>query len=283
MDRIDPPRTSWRKKQPSGDYHSADTRTRVDVFRSAMVPVTHNQSWKRRSFILAGIVVVLIGIGLGARWLFSSNKHAPIYQAAGQTASNAQSSTNSQASSSGSTKSYTATDFNLSFNYPQGWTVFNNGSGPMTVTSPSMQLTSATGQAVTGLITMIIQQQGQLPASFSAGAVLAVLNSQKISYTHPTTAQLSQAYLSFVQYSATTTKGGLDGIYLTGNLGYQKDQTIPSSDIAKISPLVTVTFTKCGNTACTSNLNPLTIASTSWSKSAFQTPIKNMLASFAFQ
>jgi hypothetical protein len=130
---------------------------------------------------------------------------------------------------------------------------------------------------------MAIQQQGQLPASFSAGAALAVLNSQRITYTQPTTAQPSQAYLSFVQYSSTTTKGGLDGIYLTGNYGYQKDQAIPSSDISSISPLVTVTFTKCGNASCTSNLVPLTIASTSWSKSALQTPIKAMLASLAFQ
>jgi hypothetical protein len=283
MDNFDPPTPPLRERQPSGDYHSPDTRSRVDVFRSAVVPVAEKQTWKRRILVLVVIVVILIAIGLGAHWLFSSNKHPAIYKAPAQTVSNTPASTTPKASSSGPTKPYTATDFNLSFNYPEGWTVFNNGSGPMTVTSPSMRLTSADGQAVTGLITMTIQQQGQLPASFSAGAALAVLNSQKISYTHPTTAQLSQAYLSFVQYSATTTKGGLDSVYLTGNLGYQKDQTIPSSDIAKVSPLVTVTFTKCGNTACTSSLTPLTIASTSWSKSTFQAPIETMLASMAFQ
>ena len=283
MDNIDPPTPQWRERQPAGDYHRDAPPTRINAFRSSLVPVGQKQSWKRRSFIAVIIVVLIIAIGVGVHWLFSSPKHTPIYKAASQTASNTRTSSNSKAPSSGPTKSYTATDFNLSFNYPAGWTVFNNGSGPMTVTSPSTQLTSASGQTVAGLITMTIQPQGQIPASFSAGAALAVLNSQKISYTHPTSAQLSQAYISFVQYSATTTKGGLDGVYLTGNYGYQKDQTIPSSDIAKISPLVTVTFTKCGNTACTSNLNPLTIASTSWSKSAFQTPIKNMLASFAFQ
>jgi hypothetical protein len=283
MDNFDRPTPPLRERQPSGDYHSPDTRSRVDVFRSAIVPVNQKQPWKRRILALVVIVIILIVIGLGAHWLFSSNKHPRNYNAQAQTASNRPPSSAPKGSTGGPTKSYTASDFNLSFNYPQGWTVFNNGSGPMTVTSPSMRLTSAAGQAVTGLITMTIQQQGQLPASFSAGAALAVANSQKISYTHPTTAQLSQAYLSFVQYSATTTKGGLDGVYLTGNLGYQKDQTIPSSDIASINPLVTVTFTKCGNTACTSNLTPLTIASTSWSKSTFQAPIETMLASLAFQ
>ena len=282
MDNIDPPAPQWREKQPSGDYHG-EPPSRINAFSSSIVPLGQKQSWKRRGLVLVVIVVLLIAIGLGVHWLFSSPKHAPIYNAPGQTVSNTPQSTNSKASSSGQTKPYTASDFNLNFNYPEDWTVFNNGSGPMTVTSPSTQLTNAAGQTVTGLITMTIQQQGQLPASFSAGLALAVLNSQKISYTHPTTAQLSQAYLTFVQYSATTTKGGLDGVYLTGNYGYQKDQTIPSGDIAKISPLVTVIFTKCGNTACTSNLTPLTIASTSWSKSAFQAPITNMLASFAFQ
>ena len=58
---------------------------------------------------------------------------------------------------------------------------------------------------------------------------------------------------------------------------------IPDTDVAGVNPLITVTFTKCGNSACTANLSPLTIASTSWNNTAFKTPIITMLRSFAFQ
>jgi hypothetical protein len=158
----------------------------------------------------------------------------------------------------------------------------DSGNGPMTVTSPAMQLNAADGSKDTGQIIMTIQKQGQLPAAFTAGSALAVLNSQLISYSQPTPSQTSQTYLSFVQYSSTTSVGGLDGIYVTGNYGYQKDQVVPDSDITSIDPLITVTFIKCGNSKCTSNLNPLTVASTSWNNDAFQAPIKTMLSSLTF-
>ena len=113
------------------------------------------------------IVVCLIAIGFGVYWQFIRN--SPHTTQSKQTVSHTVSSSHTTVTNE-PTQSYTATDFNLSFNYPKDWTVVNSGTGPMTVTSPSMQLTSATGQAVPGLI--IIEQsmqQGQLPTSFSAG------------------------------------------------------------------------------------------------------------------
>lgn len=267
------------------DDSEASTPTRVDVFRSALSPVPQKHPKKRLLVISLTIIVLVVAIGFGGHWLLSGgHKSTPTYKAPAQTVANtAKSPSGGKATSTAGTNSYTAADFNLSFNYPDGWTVFNNGSGPMTVTSPTMLLTSATGQKVNGLVTMTIQQQGQLPAAFSAGTALAVLNSQLIPYKNPSSAQTSQTYLSFVQYSSTTTKGGLDAIYVTGNYGYQKDGIIPSSNIASINPLVTISFTKCGNTKCTASLTSLTIASTAWSNKTFQTPIKNMLASLDFQ
>jgi hypothetical protein len=229
------------------------------------------------------MVVVLAVLGLAVYWQFFHSAAKPAPQAKTSARSAASSTSNGGKTPDVPTQPYASSNFNLSFNYPDGWSVVDNGSGIMTVTSPGLPLTSAAGQTVTSLITMTIQKQGQLPAAFSAGPALAVLNSQTLAYSQPTASQTSQAYLSFVQYSSTTTKGGLDAIYLTGNYGYQKDQTIPATDIANVNPLVTVSFTKCGNTACTSNLTPLTIASASWSQAALQAPIMTMLASLAFQ
>lgn len=232
--------------------------------------------------LLAAVVIICLVIAGVVAWQHFSHDKAKT-PATTSTVRSATESSNNQTVAGTQTRTYTATDFNLSFQYPDTWTVVNNGTGPMTVTSPSTQLVSAPGQKVTGQIIMTIQAQGQLPAAFSAGIVLAVLNSQKYSYTNPTSSQNVQTYLSFVQYAATTTKGGLDAIYLTGNDGYTKDQVIPSTDIAAIAPLITMTFFKCGNSACTENLTPLTIADTSWSNNSFKAPIVNMLRSFAFQ
>jgi cytoskeletal protein RodZ len=260
----------------------ADIQARIDFAHS--VVQRHQTSRRQRLVTILLSVVLLVIVGAFAYWLFTGKKSPTHAGKAASTQQAVRSATSSnEAAPSVATKSYTSSDFNLSLNYPDTWNLVDNGNGPMTITSPAVQLTSAAGRPVTGEITMTIQQQGQLPASFSAGTALAVLNSQMITYKQPTASQTSQAYLSFVQYSSTTTKGGLDGIYLTGNDGYQKDQVIPASDVAGVNPLVTVTFTACGNATCTANLNPLTIASTSWSKSAFETPIMAMLSSLSFQ
>jgi hypothetical protein len=258
-----------------------DRRRHLEIMRTVTVPSHREYDWRPAIAVLVAVVLLAI-IGFGAYWQFFHAKAAsPKAKAPAQTATH--STAPSPSLPSISTQPYTSSDFNLSFNYPDGWAVVDSGNGPMTVTSPGMQLTTASGQSVPGQITMTIQKQGQLPASFSAGTALAVLKSQSITYAQPTASQTSKAYLSFVQYAATTTRGGLDSIYLTGNYGYAKDQTIPASDIAGVDPLVTVSFTKCATTACTSNLTPLTIASTSWNSGAFQAPILAMLTSFAFQ
>jgi hypothetical protein len=278
-----PPLPKHKQRTPSDS--PSEVQTHVDVFRSSVVPLPQRRA-TRRLLTYFIIVVLLVIIGVGGYWQFFSTKASPTtYKALAPTVANkpSASSTEHKTEPKLASHAYTASDFNLSFNYPNGWTVFNNGSGPMTVTSPTMELTSATGQKVKGLVIMTIQQQGQLPTSLSAGTALAVLNSQIMTYTRPTSSQSSQAYLSFIQYYSTNTKGGLDGIYLTGNYGYQKDQVIPDSDIDTINPLVTITFTKCGHASCSSNLTPLTIASTSWSNTQLQLPIKTMLSSLAFQ
>jgi cytoskeletal protein RodZ len=256
----------------------AEIQARIDFVRS-IVPERHGHP--RRRFVI--IVALLAVVGCGVYWQFFRAKSMSTPAASSQAATHTAASSENNAASSVPTKTFTSADFNLSFNYPEDWNVVDSGNGPMTVTSPSQQLTNATGQTVAGEITMTIQKQGQLPAGFSAGADLAVLNSRMINYSHPTASQTSQAYVSFVQYASTSTKGGLDGIYLTGNDGYQKDQVIPAGDITGVDPLITVSFTQCGNTTCSSNLTPLTIASAVWSKATFQAPIINMLISLTFE
>ena len=180
------------------------------------------------------------------------------------------------------TTSYTTTNYNASFNYPSSWTVSDSGSAPLTVTSPALQLRSANGSNVLGQIVLSLSSKGTLPTQFGAQSV-AVLPSQKISYTQPSPNQAAQSYISFVQYPATTAKGGLDAIYLSGNFGYQQDQTIPATEMSTVDPLTYIAFYSCANSQCPiSARQPLTIDSTEWSDSNFSAPLLLMLKSFIF-
>jgi hypothetical protein len=130
---------------------------------------------------------------------------------------------------------------------------------------------------------MTILPQGQPPKDFDAGNAVAVRDSEKVSYTKPTPSQRAQTYLSFVQYAATTTHGALDGIYITGNVGYKKTQPIPKTDVAARDPIVGITFVKCANDACSGAVpTPLSIKASEWDNNSFKAPIKTMLTSLAF-
>ena len=180
------------------------------------------------------------------------------------------------------TASHTSTYYNTTFSYPSAWTVVDSGSAPLLVTSPAMNIVAANGQTVSGEVVLTLAKKGFVPSNFTTTSV-AVMTSQKISYTGPSTKQAANSYISFVQYPSTTVRGGLDGIYLTGNYGYQKYQNIPSSNIASIDPFVDVTFVSCATTACpAASQKPLTIASSDWSDSSFSSPILYILQSFSF-
>ncbi len=180
------------------------------------------------------------------------------------------------------TTSYTSTNFNTTFSYPTGWNVVDSGSAPLTVTSTPMNIISDKGQSVLGEVVLTLAKKGTVPPELGTQSV-AVMNSIKISFTSPSTTQAAQAYVSFVQYPTTTTVGGLNAIYLTGNYGYQKYQSIPGSDIAAIDPLVYFSFYSCASQQCPiSTRKPLTIASTDWKDTSFSDPIINIIKSFDF-
>jgi hypothetical protein len=232
---------------------------------------------RRKAAVIILILVVLAGGGYGAYY------HTNHKAVASQPATTAQTKPTKPTAATPkiATTSYDSPNFNLALNYPTGWTVAGDTASSLTIESPAMQLTSSAGQSVSGKVVLSLQPEGQLPSAFGTSDATAVLNSQLISYAQPTSTQRAQTYLSFVQYASTTTTGALDGIYITGDYGYQKDQTIPRSDIAGLDPLATVTFGKCADTACTS-LTTTNITASSWTSTSFSPPILTLLKSLAF-
>ncbi|HEY1835716.1 MAG TPA: PsbP-related protein [Candidatus Saccharimonadales bacterium] len=258
------------------DYEAASHST-AD-YAKFMPELRPKKKWPRVvGWTLLGIVI-LAALGAGGYWL-ANRKPAP---KPAQSQQNANSQTSNKITTT--TKPYTSNDLNLSFNYPENWTVADTGNGKLTVTSPAMQLTDASGQTQTGKVVMTIQNENSADFSaFKAGNAVAVMTSEKVAYTNPASDQRADTYISFLQYAATTTNGALDGVYITGNAGYQKGQAIPEVDIAKVDPVVTVTFAKCANASCTGNATPLSVSSEMWSNSGFSAPIETMLKSLAIQ
>lgn len=272
--------------------HAAETDPDMDY--SQYTPLRKSpKKWKKVLLWVVVCLFALAGVGAAGYMIYKQKNHPkPATHSSSKQTSNSNSNSKSNQSSNqnsnssqptSGTKNYTSSNLKLSFSYPEKWTVVDSGGGKLTVTSPSQQLTDANGQQQTGQIIMQIENQSSADMSaFKTGPAVAVLKSQKIDYSNPTGTQRASTYISFAQYNSTTVKGGLDGIYVTGDLGYDYAQPIKESDITKIDPLVRVVFVKCSDDKCSST-TPLTISSTMWNDTSFANPITNMLESLAFQ
>ena len=269
MDNQDPNNSNPPAETPEPD-EAAERQAHTEFLRSVVSP-------KRKrgySKVLAIIIVLLLLVGGGAYWKFVLHKAKPAKH------TTTTSTTSPTAPANVPTKQDTSTNFNLSFNYPQTWTVTDSGNGQLTVVSPPTPLTGSDGQAITGQITLTVRAQGQGLDAFAKGNGLAVLASQKVSYSSPTQTQRAQTYLTYVQYPTTTVATALDAIYITGDFGYQKAQAVPQVDLGNVDPQVVVTFAKCSTATC-STVVPTNIAAASW-KGNIATTTETMMKSFSF-
>lgn len=171
------------------------------------------------------------------------------------------------------TKHYSSQELALEFDHPADWKVTETpGTGRLTAVSPDIQLTDQDGKKVTGKVTLTIRNKSQALTEFTEGDALAVRASEKVAYTKPSQNQRGETYLSLMRWASSTGSGGdFDGIYITGNNGYQKDQAAPKADFAAVDPVVSVTFSKEGS--------PLTVSDNIWDNPKYSKPIKDMLLS----
>jgi hypothetical protein len=250
---------------------SPEAQARINFVRSVVPRRKPRYLIKTASLLVVALIIVGLILLLG-----SSGNHKVKPKVTKSTTSQAASLTTNIPLAS-----YTSQFFGLSLRYPTTWAVKDSGQGLLQLTSPLTNLTAADGKSVKGQIVFTASKPGTLPAGLTAGTNLAVLDSTVAVYTSPTSDQSGQTYLSFVQYSTTSIKGGLDGVYVTGNYGYQKDQVVPTSDISNVSPLIYISFNQCKNKQCTT-FTPLTIASSSWTGTPLGQIINNLIESFVF-
>ncbi|HSW74497.1 MAG TPA: hypothetical protein VLG16_01360 [Candidatus Saccharimonadales bacterium] len=238
----------------------------------------HNWRW------LFAILIILI-VAAGAYWFMNRPKtKAPASASTQNTKSQSQAS---KPLISATTKTYNSNQFaGVSFNYPADWKVTEtDGSGVLTAVSPAVNLKTASGQTEPVALVYKIRAKQQTLPELSKGSAIAVLESQKISYANPSQSQRAQTYISFLQYAGTTTVTGLDGIYITGDNGYQAQQAAPQTDFASLDPLISVTFVKCaaGSTSCVPTSPAVTLATGDWNNPQLSNPIEKMLESLIAQ
>ncbi len=224
-----------------------------------------NPMWRKVGIGLAVLAVIVI-LALAGYWYAKNHKSTPKPTSSASSSQNSTTNTPAAAKITTATKHYDSVNFNLGFDYPADWTVTDSGGGIMTVRSPAINLKDASGQAVNTQITITIRAKNQKLPEFDAGNATAALDSEKIAYTKPTQSQRANTYISFLSYAKSS--GGFDGIYITGNNGYKKDQAIPKVDIQTVDPVISITFDK-------------SISTDNWSDQAFAQPLKNMLQSLS--
>lgn len=252
------------------DDYEAASRSMATYAQTQPPKETGGRKWLAIFAVIAVIIIIAIGI----YWFLLRPKPAKLVPAAATTTTNQNQQQPSATKISATTKHYDSANFNLGLDYPNDWTVTDNGGGVMTIKSPSLSVKDASGQSQAGMIVLTIRDKTQKLNEFSAGNATAVLDSEKIAYTRPTQTQRGSTYISFLQYATTTANGALDGIYITGDSGYQKGQAIPMVDISKVDPVINLTFQNGAG-------KPLSIASSQWSDQAFAGPLKSLLQSLS--
>ncbi|HEX7368182.1 MAG TPA: hypothetical protein VF261_00815 [Candidatus Saccharimonadales bacterium] len=219
------------------------------------------------------ILVILAAIAAGAVWLVSHHKHMASAPGNAPSSTQPKPSTNSI---DNATKHYDSSDYNLGLDYPADWTV-NDNTSELTVTSSALQLKGEGGQNFTGQVVLIIQNQQTSVPVFAKGTAVAALESQKLTYKSPAPDQRAQTYLTFADYEGST--AAIDGLYITGDDGYQAGQAIPMSDIVQDDPLVSISFLKCSDAACSTAGAATTIPASDWQNANFSRPLTQMLES----
>jgi cytoskeletal protein RodZ len=259
----------------------AERQERIDYLKNIRDDADRDRGAKGKKWylIIPLILIILAALGI-AGWymkpLFMHKASPTPKPKVSQQTSNTPKTEPKDESNSTDFKEYTATNFPITLKYPSNWKP-SETANEVDILSPKQALKNAAGSTAQGAVLLRIRHQQATLPEFKTGNAAAVLPSENIKYTSPAAGQRASTYLSFLQYAATTTKGGLDGLYITGNLGYQHAQAIPQTDVAKIDPLITVSFLDCTST-CTTASPALTVSSTIWTGD-FQKIIETMLES----
>jgi hypothetical protein len=227
------------------------------------------------------VLAAVAAVAGGVVWFF--DKRTDDKQAAHAKTAQKETSNQTEQPQHVASKHYDSVAFALGFDYPENWKT-SEASGKLTVASPTAQFKTASGTTTAQIVFTIQTKQPSLPG-FKSGNGIATRTSEKVAYLKPTPNQRAQTYMTFVSNAGASTVG-IDSVFVTGDLGYQKDQAVPQADIIQGDPLVSIFFAKCEGSTCAADPSTakVTIADSAWSDSNAQVKaVKAMLTSLTIQ
>src|SRR3990167_8611147 len=238
----------------------------------------------RKLAIAGGALILLVAVAGGVYWFVIREKPASQPAGTAETAQDGSQLASAASQITAKTKHYVSQNFRLEFDYPEDWTASEETSGSsetqptVVILSPDLKLKDTTGKDVVGQILFSIRTPNDKLQGLDAGAT-AVRNSEKITYAKPTQVQRDSTYISFLHYATSTEPNTLDAVYITGDLGYQKDQDVPKLDIEKVDPIISFEFYLCPNSGCEGVSGVSGISVSTWDNPSISGPLTNMLKS----
>ncbi len=271
------------RRPETDDYRAASQATATEEYEeySKHAKAYTAPRHRLRKLLIILLVVVLLG-SAGAGVYLLLNRKDTTNNATKNTSNSRSASTDTTPKASTittTTEHYVSNGFMLEFDYPKDWVVNEpTTGGVLTVKSPALSLKDASGKAFNGQVVLTIRSKQQALPEFDKGNAVATIASQKINYTKPSQAQRGATYLSFLTYASSGQSTGLDGVYITGDVGYQKGQAIPKADFTPVDPVISVTFAKCTG-GCGADATAASIDANMWQDETFGKPLTSMLES----
>ena len=242
----------------------------------------------RKLAIAGGALILLVAVAGGVYWFIIREKSVSQPAGTTETAQDGIQLAPAADQITTKTKHYVSQNFRLEFDYPEDWTANEETSGSsetqptVVILSPDLKLKDTTGKDVVGQILFSIRTPNDKLQGLDAGAT-AVRNSEKITYAKPTQVQRDSTYISFLHYATSTEPNTLDAVYITGDLGYQKDQDVPKLDIEKVDPIISFEFYLCPNSGCVEISGVSGIGVSTWDNPNISGPLTKMLQSLTIQ
>lgn len=260
----EPPLEPGVNEEDKPQTPAEEQQERLDYVKSIVPPRKPKQMWPR---LVAGLVVLVILLGAGA---YAYSKHNSTKPPAKK------SSTTSQVAASGSTSTTTThyvsngSDLNLSFDYPDNWTVTpasgtNSSDQTITLNSPLVTIVSATGTSATGKVTLTIRPGTATLSELSSGQAGIAQDSFQFAYSKPTPAQYQYPYLTFIHLKGgANPTAAFEEVLVTGTTQFTKGEGITDTSVA-VDPIISASFYSCTTSSCTgAGAVPLSITNDTW-------------------
>ncbi len=234
--------------RPEDDFEAAGQS--MKEYMQQVEPLQRAKRKRRKGWLVFLIILLILAVaGAAAYWYMYVREEAP-GQAVQETEREEEVSQPADELEDVPLKEYSSSGFGLTFEFPENWRVQETADGSrLTAVSPAVQFMDTTNKIVTGQITLSIRDKSVELTEFADGNAVAVRESERMSYARPSSNQRGQTYLSFLGFIGSA--GGIDGVYITGDTGYQEGQAVPAADFVPVEPIISLTFQECVDSECT--------------------------------